>query len=90
MIVPTSGHTDAHVSVILQEPELTYFFAGDASYTQQLMLDQQIDGVAPNVQAARQTLQRIRQFVQATPTLYLPTHDPESDQRLANKNVVTL
>ena len=89
MIVPTSGHTNAYISVVLQDSELTYFFAGDASYTQQLMLDQQIDGVALNVQEARQTLRRIRQFVQATPTIYLPTHDPESSKRLANRNVVT-
>jgi glyoxylase-like metal-dependent hydrolase (beta-lactamase superfamily II) len=87
-IVPTSGHTDAHISVILQESEVAYFFAGDTSYTQQLMLDQQIDGVAINAQEARQTLQRIYQFVQATPTVYLPTHDPKSRERLVNKSIV--
>ena len=88
IIVPTSGHTDAHVSVIVKDSDATYFFAGDASYTQRFMLDQQIDGVGLNAQAARQTLQRIRQFVQATPTVYLPTHDPESSNRFAGKSVV--
>jgi hypothetical protein len=53
------------------------------------MLDQQIDGVGLNAQAARQTLQRIRQFVQTTPTVYLPTHDPESSNRFATKSIVT-
>ena len=85
LIVPTFGHTDAHVSVILQDSDLTYFFAGDASYTQQLMLDQQIDGVALDSKQAAQTLQRIRQFAQSTPIIYLPTHDPESAQRLDGK-----
>ena len=89
IIVPTSGHTDAHVSVVVQDSDATYFLAGDASYTQRLMLDQQIDGVGLNAQAARQTLQRIRQFVQTTPTVYLPTHDPESSNRFAGKSVVT-
>jgi len=89
-IIPTPGHTDTHVSVVLQDSDLTFFFAGDASYTQQLMLDQQIDGVAFNELEARQTLSRISQFTQSTPTVYLPTHDPESVTRLINKNVVTI
>jgi len=88
IVVPTSGHTDAHVSVVVQDSELTYFFAGDASYTQRFMLDQQIDGVALDAQAARQTLQRIRQFTQTTPTVYLPTHDPESGNRAVSKSIV--
>jgi len=89
-IVPTSGHTEAHVSVLLQDSDLTFFFAGDASYTQQLMLDQQIDGVAFNSWEARQTLSRIYQFTQSSGTVYLPTHDPESATRLASKNVVAI
>ena len=88
VLVPTSGHTQGHVSVVVQDAELSYFFAGDASYTQQLMLDQQIDGVALGEQAARQTLKHIRQFAQTTPTIYLPSHDPDSAHRLANKNTV--
>jgi N-acyl homoserine lactone hydrolase len=90
ILVPTSGHTDAHVSVVVQDSELSYFFAGDASYTQRFMLDQQIDGIALNAQVARQTLQRIRQFVQTTPTVYLPTHDLESGNRFASKSIVTV
>lgn len=89
-IVPTPGHTEVHVSVLLQDSGLTFFFAGDASYTQQLMLARQIDGVALNDREARQTLLRILQFTQSTPTVYLPTHDPESAKRLAGKNVVTI
>jgi N-acyl homoserine lactone hydrolase len=89
IIVPTSGHTDAHVSVVVQDADRTYFLAGDASYTQQFMLDEQIDGVALDAQAARQTLQRIRQFAQSTPTVYLPTHDPASGNRVVNKSIVT-
>ncbi len=88
VIVPTPGHTDAHISVVVEDPGLRYFVAGDSSYTQQLMLNQQIDGVAINEQAALQTLARIRQFVQAGPTVYLPTHDPESRERLVNLQVV--
>jgi N-acyl homoserine lactone hydrolase len=88
IIVPTSGHTEAHISVILQNSDHTVFFAGDASYTQQLMLDERLDGVALNARAARETLQRIHQFSRSTPTIYLPTHDPQSADRLAKNTVV--
>jgi glyoxylase-like metal-dependent hydrolase (beta-lactamase superfamily II) len=87
-LVPTFGHTEAHLSVVVQDSELTYFFAGDASYTQQFMLDEQVDGVAPNAQAARETLARIHQITRETPTIYLPTHDPKSGERLTNKSAV--
>jgi N-acyl homoserine lactone hydrolase len=90
VIVPTSGHTDAHVSVILIEPDLCYFFAGDASYTQELMLKQKVDGVSPNEQQARLTLHHINQFVREQPTIYLPTHDPLSTKRLSEKDYVHL
>ena len=75
--------------MVVQDSDRTYFLAGDASYTQQFMLDQQIDGVALDAQAARQTLQQIRQFAQSTPTVYLPTHDPASGNRVVSKSIVT-
>lgn len=88
VIVATSGHTDSHVSVILQDSDVSYFFAGDASYSEQTMLDQKIDGLALNSQEAQKTLKRIREFARATPCIYLPTHDPESGTRLVTKKTV--
>ena len=88
IIVPTPGHTQAHISVILKDNGIHYFFAGDASYTQQFMLDQQIDGVSLNGKGARRTLRRIRKFAQENPTVYLPSHDPQSAVRLENKETV--
>lgn len=85
LIVPTSGHTEAHISVVLREDGLTYFFAGDTSYTQQLMLDQKIDGVSLDASSARHTLQRIRQLAEQSPLVYLPSHDPNSVMRLERR-----
>ncbi|MGH2372336.1 MAG: N-acyl homoserine lactonase family protein, partial [bacterium] len=36
--VPTPGHTVGHLSVVVTTPEVSYLLAGDASYTQELML----------------------------------------------------
>jgi len=87
-IVPTEGHTPGHVSVLVQQDGKTVFLAGDASYTQQHMLDESVDGVAPNPRQARVTLQRIRSFVEEIETVYLPNHDAASGDRLAQGTVV--
>jgi glyoxylase-like metal-dependent hydrolase (beta-lactamase superfamily II) len=82
LLVPTEGHTVGHLSVIVMQPEVNLFLAGDVSYTQQLMLDQAVDGVAPKEQLARESLRRIARFVEEQPTIFLPSHDPETVQRL--------
>ena len=87
-LIPTPGHTAGHLSVILRAGERSYMFAGDASYTQQGLIDQIVDGVSLNRQLARQTLARLRDYVEVIPTIYLPSHDPDSADRLANNKVV--
>ena len=89
-LVPTNGHTTNHLSVIVQDEGTSIFLAGDTSYTEQLMVDQVLDGVSPNAKPAHQTLARIREYVQSTPTVYLPTHDPKAVERLATRQLVTL
>src|SRR5919202_689963 len=84
LLVATPGHTPGHLSVIVKEADKHVFIAGDTSYTEQLMIEQAIDGISPNEADALQTLERIRQFVQDVPTVYVPTHDLESAERLAN------
>ena len=87
VLVPTSGHTEAHISVILKTPDVKYFFAGDTSYNQDLMLRGKIDGVSVKVKDAYETIQNIQQFTATEPTIYLPSHDPDSEKRLVNNEV---
>lgn len=88
LAVPTPGHSSGHMSVIVRAGELHYFLAGDTSYTESLMLAGKIDGVAPDGDLAYRTLSRIRHFVTETPTVYLPSHDPESGVRLEHRQTV--
>ena len=81
--VPTPGHTPGHLSVVVTTSDMTYFLAGDTSYTQALMLSEKVDGVSPDRVIALQTLGRIQAFCRATPTVYLPAHDPDTPDRLA-------
>jgi glyoxylase-like metal-dependent hydrolase (beta-lactamase superfamily II) len=84
-LIPTPGHTPGHLSVVVTTADVSYFLAGDASYTQDLMLAEQIDGVANDRATARRSLAQIHTFCRATPTVYLPTHDPDTPDRLANR-----
>ena len=82
-LVPTPGHTAGHVSVAVEDGDTVVFLAGDASYTEALMRAGRADGVAPDPAQATATLQRIQRLVAERPTVYLPSHDPESVARLA-------
>jgi hypothetical protein len=66
---------------------VTYLLAGDASYTQELMLKEQIDGVSNDRPTAWRTLEHIHAFCRAAPTVYLPSHDPDTVDRLANQQL---
>jgi N-acyl homoserine lactone hydrolase len=87
-LLPTPGHTAGHVSVAVEEDDTVVFLAGDASYTQALMLAGRADGVAPRRSLALETLARIRRLAAERPTVYLPSHDPDSARRLAARETV--
>lgn len=83
-MVATPGHTAGHVSVIVAEEDGGYvFLAGDASYDERLMLARRVDGVTTHARAARRTLAAINEFVARERVTYLPSHDPQSAERLA-------
>lgn len=87
LLLSTPGHSPGHLSVIVREPERTLFLAGDSSYSEQLMLQGKVDGVSADPAAARNTLRAIRQLTQTTPTVYLPSHDPEAAERLSARQI---
>jgi glyoxylase-like metal-dependent hydrolase (beta-lactamase superfamily II) len=82
-LVSTPGHTAGHLSVVVEEEDdRLLFLAGDTSYTEDLMLRGAIDGVCPDAAAARRTVGRVRELASERATVYLPTHDPGSGERL--------
>jgi glyoxylase-like metal-dependent hydrolase (beta-lactamase superfamily II) len=87
VVVPTPGHTPHHVSVVVRG-EPSYFLAGDTSYTQSLLVAGKVDGVSPDPQVTRRTNGRILALAREQPLVYLPSHDPESSSRLANRSLL--
>lgn len=86
-LAPTPGHVDGHCSVIVAGEEVTYFLAGDATYSEANLRASETDGVTNDPATARETLERIRSFARQQPTIILPAHDPDGPRRLADGTV---
>lgn len=87
--VPTPGHTPGHVSVICVEDDGRHvMLAGDATDTLEQLHAQRADAVGPDPKLHRETLARILEHCRAHPTVFLPSHDPESATRLRERTTV--
>jgi N-acyl homoserine lactone hydrolase len=86
-VVPTPGHTPGHASVVVVDGGTSYFIAGDATYLEATLLDEAVDGVSPDEDVALATIKSIRSYLRSTPTVYLPSHDERSAERLRARTV---
>jgi glyoxylase-like metal-dependent hydrolase (beta-lactamase superfamily II) len=89
LMVPTPGHVTGHCSVIVRGEGVTWFLAGDATYSQANLLAGETDGVTNDPATALATLQAIRRFAAQEPTILLPAHDPQGPARLAAAAVLS-
>ncbi len=89
-LVPTPGHSPGHLSVVVEEENHALFFAGDASYSQDLLIADALDGVGSDARQQHDSHRRILDFARQTPTVYLPSHEWEAKQRLNQREVITL
>jgi glyoxylase-like metal-dependent hydrolase (beta-lactamase superfamily II) len=82
--VETPGHTPGHVSVIcVDDAGRHVMLAGDATDTLEQLHARRADAVAPDTERHVATLDTILAHCAQHPTVYLPSHDPESAARLA-------
>lgn len=88
VLVPTPGHVAGHVSVIVRADDMTYFLAGDATYSQANLLAEKTDGVTNDPATSLATLRAIKRFAADEPTILLPAHDPEGPRRLATRQTL--
>ena len=90
IVIPTPGHTAAHISVLVRHESCYYLLAGDTTYSEQALIKRQVDGISPNAHLALRTIDNILDFAKNHELVYLPTHDPQSAARLrARQTLVT-
>jgi N-acyl homoserine lactone hydrolase len=87
-IIPTPGHTNNHVSVLVKRDNHWIVIAGDAAYSQAQMLRENMDGMNMNPRATIDSVRQIKSFCANNKTIFLPCHDPESARRLENLEFV--
>ena len=88
--LPAPGHTKGNCIVAVETDGLFYLIHGDVTYTDVALYENRLSVVFEDLAAARETLDRVRAFCSARPTVYLGTHTPEALESLAQKRVVDL
>jgi glyoxylase-like metal-dependent hydrolase (beta-lactamase superfamily II) len=89
VVVATPGHTPGHVSVICIDDDGNHvLLAGDATDTLEQLRSRRHDAVGPKPAVSVATIDRILAHGREHPTVYLPSHDPESAARLAARTTL--
>jgi glyoxylase-like metal-dependent hydrolase (beta-lactamase superfamily II) len=82
--VETPGHTPGHVSVVcVDDGGRHVMLAGDATDSLEQLHSLRADAVAPDPKVHIATMETILAHCTEHPTVYLPSHDPGSAERLA-------
>ena len=63
---------------------------GDITYVDEALYENKQSVVFEDLSAARQTLDRVREFVSKNPTVYCGTHTPQGYENLEAKRVIDL
>jgi len=88
--VDTPGHTPGHISVICVDDEDRHvMLAGDTTDSLEQLHALRADAVAPHPKVHIATMKTILAHCAQHPTIYLPSHDPDSAARLADATTVS-
>lgn len=88
--IQAKGHTHGNSIAILEHEGLFYMFHGDVTYCDAALKANKLSIVFEDLAAARETLDRVRDFISNNPTVYLSTHCPEGYENLEMKRVMKL
>ncbi len=88
--IEAKGHTTGNSIVIAEDGGLYYMIHGDVTYTDEALYADKLSIVFEDIAEARKTLDAVREFIAAHPTVYLSTHTPLGYENLEAKAVVDL
>ena len=89
-LIKAKGHTNGNSIVIAEDGGLFYMLHGDITYMDEALYENKLSVVFEDLPAARQTLDRVREFVRRHPTVYCGTHTPQGYENLEEKRVIDL
>ncbi len=84
------GHTKGNSIVIVEAGDKFYMIHGDVTYTDEALIENKLSVVFEDLNAARDTLNKVRAFIKENKTVYLSTHTPLGYENLAAQKIMTL
>jgi glyoxylase-like metal-dependent hydrolase (beta-lactamase superfamily II) len=88
--IKAKGHTNGNSLIIAENEGLFYMFEGDITYVDEALYANKLSVVFDDLPAARETMDRVREFVRHQPTVYCGTHTPQGYENLEAKRVMDL
>ena len=88
--IKAKGQTKGNSIIIVEMDGLFYMIHGDITYVDEALYADKLSVVFDDLPAARETLNRVREFVRNHPTVYCGTHTPQGYENLEAKRVMDL
>ena len=88
--IKAKGHTNGNSIVIAENDGLFYMLHGDITYVDEALYENRLSVVFDDLSAARETMNRVREFIRNQPTVYCGTHTPQGYENLEAKRVMDL
>ncbi|MBO4905785.1 MAG: MBL fold metallo-hydrolase [Bacteroidaceae bacterium] len=88
--IKAKGHTNGNSIIVVENDGLFYMLHGDITYVDEALYENKLSVVFDDQAAARETLDRVREFVRNHPTVYCGTHTPQGYENLEAKRVMDL
>ena len=89
-LIKAKGHTKGNSIIVAEKDGLFYMIHGDITYVDEALYENKLSVVFDDLPAARETLDRVREFVRNNPTVYMGTHTPQGYENLEAKRVMNL
>ena len=90
IMVRAKGHTSGNSLIIAENGGKFYMFQGDITYVDEALYENKLSIVYDDLPAARETMDRVRDFVRSHPTVYMGTHTPQGYENLEAGRVMDL
>jgi len=89
-LIKAKGHTKGNSIIVVEMDGLFYMIHGDITYVDEALYEDKLSVVFDDLPAARETQNRIREFIRNHPTVYCGTHTPQGYENLEAKRVMDL